>query len=140
MKTNFKRLRDDLRGLFDSERTTPKPLLFLIFLLPVGTMLKDLHEPGANAVASSAMYLAGGIVAWALLRGAEPEPHPAKAPDATTIHRVLTEGTTVVAALVRKLGGSVTLTNRDLGPAGVTTIHTTKHPDGTYQIEVKRHG
>lgn len=140
MKTNFKRLRADLAAMFDPERPTAKPLLFLIFLLPVATMLKDLASPGMNVLMPSAMYLAGGVVTWALIRGAEPEVHPAKAPEATVIHRVLTESATVVASLVLRLGGRVTLTNRDLGPVGTTTIHTTKHADGTYQIEVKRHG
>lgn len=131
MNTNFKRLWGDLKGLFDNTRTTPKPLLFFIFLVPVGFMLKDLHTPGASVMGASMMYLGGGIVAWALIRGGEPD-----APPAEKFNPM--RGT--IIALVLRLGGTVVLTKRDFEQAsGPVVIDTTRCPDGTFRIEVRRH-
>ncbi len=72
MRTNFARLRRDLAALFAADRPPPKALLFVIFMLPAAVLVREAGLPEGHHAFAPAMYLAGGVIAWALIRGAEP--------------------------------------------------------------------
>lgn len=110
MKTNFKRLRDDLDALFSFDRQPPKVLLFVIFSVPLGLMLHDLGLPDQHPASPVITYLAGGFIAWALIRGATPEPDPGE----TVNFRDPTSSVPLIAALVKRLGGRVNVPEAEL--------------------------